>query len=102
MQVVTTQSFPIESRSWPLLWQGSYSKRERYTQAQLIDLVQYGKERGVRVIPEYINLVGFCSYVDSMDQDTCLLGELDILKFFLMDGSRALNVLTSAQVHNLK
>jgi len=48
-----TQSFPIESKSWPLLWQGSYSKRERFTQQQLIDLVQYGKERGVRIIPEF-------------------------------------------------
>jgi len=42
----------LESKTYPELWNGSYSKRERYTQTQMMDLVNYAKERGVRVVPE--------------------------------------------------
>jgi len=47
------QSFPLESKTYPDLWQGSYSSRERYTQASMMNLAQYAKERGVRLMPEF-------------------------------------------------
>jgi hexosaminidase len=46
--IVDAQSFPLEVKSLPLLWEGSWSPRERYSQAMVQELVQYAKDRGVR------------------------------------------------------
>jgi hexosaminidase len=51
--VVDTQSFPFESSSYPKLWDGSYSKQERYTQSEIRDIVEYGRLRGVKVMIEF-------------------------------------------------
>jgi len=50
---VDAQSFPIECKKFPKLWEGSWTKKERYTQEQLARIVQYAKERGVRVMVEF-------------------------------------------------
>jgi len=51
--VVDTQSFPFESVTYPKLWQGSYTKQERYTQLDMADVVEYGRARGVKVMIEF-------------------------------------------------
>lgn len=51
--VVDTQSFPFESVTHPKLWEGSYSKQERYTQLDMADIVEYGRARGVKVMIEF-------------------------------------------------
>ena len=51
--VVDAQSFPFESRAYPALWDGAYSRRERYTREDVASIVQYARARGVRVIVEF-------------------------------------------------
>ena len=48
-----TQSFPMQSKTYPKLWDGAYSTQERYTQADLASLVEYARMRGVRVMVEF-------------------------------------------------
>ncbi|CAE7534192.1 hexb2 [Symbiodinium natans] len=48
------QSFPIASRSFPELPQhGAYSDQEQYTWQDISEVVQYARDRGIRVIPEF-------------------------------------------------
>jgi hexosaminidase len=47
------QAWPVESLSYPLLWSGAWSPRERYTIADLQFVVEYARLRGVRVVPEF-------------------------------------------------
>lgn len=46
------QSFPMESKKFPKLWEGSWSPQERYTQEAVKKIVEYAKERGIRVVLE--------------------------------------------------
>ena len=48
-----TQSFPWESKIHPKLWDGAFSKQERYTQLDAREIVEYARVRGVRVIVEF-------------------------------------------------
>ena len=48
-----SQSFPMQFHSRPKLWQGSFSSFERYLQEEIIIIVEYARERGIRVIPEF-------------------------------------------------
>jgi hexosaminidase len=51
--VVDTQSFPFESISYPKLWKGAYTVEERYSQEDMKELVEYGRQRGVKVMIEF-------------------------------------------------
>eukprot|EP01119_Soliformovum_irregulare_P025257 TRINITY_DN930_c0_g1_i1.p1 TRINITY_DN930_c0_g1~~TRINITY_DN930_c0_g1_i1.p1 ORF type:complete len:590 (-),score=153.11 TRINITY_DN930_c0_g1_i1:24-1793(-) len=51
--IVDAQSFPLESKTFPKLWEGSWSPKERYTQKAVAEIVEYAKHRGVRVMPEF-------------------------------------------------
>ena len=51
--VVDTQSFPFESKAYPKLWEGAYSKQERYSHTDIAEIVEYGRARGVRVMIEF-------------------------------------------------
>jgi len=51
--IVDAQSFPLQSKAFPKLWNGAYSEDERYTQEDVADLISYAKDRGIRVIPEF-------------------------------------------------
>lgn len=53
--VVDTQSFPLESKTYPKLWDGAYSEDERYTQEDVSELVEYARLRGIRVMIEVDN-----------------------------------------------
>ncbi|XP_037083425.1 LOW QUALITY PROTEIN: chitooligosaccharidolytic beta-N-acetylglucosaminidase-like [Pollicipes pollicipes] len=51
--ITDTHSFPIEIRSEPRMAQyGAYSPRKVYTATQVLELVEYARVRGVRVLPE--------------------------------------------------
>eukprot|EP01084_Bolivina_argentea_P194217 333193_1 len=47
------QSFPLESLIYPYLWNGSYSMHERYVQNDIIEIVNYAKYLGIRIIAEF-------------------------------------------------
>lgn len=68
--IVDTQSFPFESKTYPKLWEGSYSAGERYTQEDVIDLVEYGRMRGIKVSVFFV--FGAYIYV-VLDISVCLV-----------------------------
>ena len=47
-----TQSFPLQSVALPLLSAAAYSAFERYSLEDLADLVEYGRQRGIRLMLE--------------------------------------------------
>lgn len=51
--IVDTQAFPFESEAYPRLWLGSYTPQERYTQQDIVELVEYGRQRGVKLMIEF-------------------------------------------------
>ncbi|GJP48597.1 hypothetical protein CLOM_g7892 [Closterium sp. NIES-68] len=50
--LVDAQSFPIETPSFPRLWEGAFSLAERYTLKDAKHVVRYAAARGIVVIPE--------------------------------------------------
>lgn len=48
-----SQSFPMQSKTRPNLWKGAWSSQERYLQADIADIVEYARKRGVRVMVEF-------------------------------------------------
>lgn len=51
--VVDTQSFPFESKAYPRLWDGAYTKQEKYSHSDIVELVEYGRQRGVKIMIEF-------------------------------------------------
>ncbi|KAJ1941410.1 Glucosamine-6-phosphate isomerase (Glucosamine-6-phosphate deaminase) (GNPDA) (GlcN6P deaminase), partial [Linderina macrospora] len=52
--IVDSQSWPVESKTFPDLQKnGAYSAKETYSHVQVKDIIQYAKNRGIRVIPEF-------------------------------------------------
>ena len=49
-----TQSFPLQSMTHPKLWDGAWSKQERYTQGDVAGVVEWGRIHGVRVMVEFV------------------------------------------------
>ena len=47
-----SQSNPTQSETYPKWWDGAYSPYERYTIADLEEIVEYARMRGIRVVPE--------------------------------------------------
>ena len=50
--IVDAQSWPLESPSWPSLWAGAFSPRERYTTDDVASIVAFARARGVRTVFE--------------------------------------------------
>jgi hypothetical protein len=51
--VVDWQSWPLQSVAYPNLWSASWSKSERYTLNDVVAVIAYANERGIRVVPEF-------------------------------------------------
>jgi len=51
--MVDSQSFPFEVKTYPKLWEAAYAPSQRYTQADVASIVEYGRLRGVRVMVEF-------------------------------------------------
>jgi hexosaminidase len=90
--MVDTQSFPFQSKSSPKLWDGAYSKFERYTQQDVASIVEYARMRGVRVIVEFDmpgHAASWCKgYPEICPSSTCLqpLNVASNATFTLIDG----------------
>jgi len=48
-----SQSFPMQVKSHPKLWDGAHSDQEKFTQTDIASIVEYARERGVRVMVEF-------------------------------------------------
>ena len=46
------ESYPLESKTFPDLWDSAFSATERYTVREMRQLVRYAHMRGVAVLPE--------------------------------------------------
>eukprot|EP00742_Colponemidia_sp_Colp-10_P009006 GILJ01009788.1.p1 GENE.GILJ01009788.1~~GILJ01009788.1.p1 ORF type:complete len:559 (-),score=60.15 GILJ01009788.1:148-1788(-) len=51
--IVDAQSFPMQSLEFPKLWEGAWSSGERYSQKAIRFVVEYARQRGVIVMPEF-------------------------------------------------
>ena len=45
-------AFPMQSQAFPTLWRGAFSAYERYTTADMAQVVAFGRARGIRVVLE--------------------------------------------------
>jgi len=64
--IIDATSFPLESRVYPLLAEkGAFGTDFIYSQEDILSLVDYAKDRGVRIVPEYDTV--------SFNAKTCLL-----------------------------
>lgn len=53
MHASDEQSFPMQIKSYPKLWDAAWSSQERYTQADIASLVEYARVRAIRVMVEF-------------------------------------------------
>ncbi|KAJ2896137.1 Glucosamine-6-phosphate isomerase (Glucosamine-6-phosphate deaminase) (GNPDA) (GlcN6P deaminase) [Coemansia aciculifera] len=52
--IVDSQSWPVESKSFPNLQkQGAYAPNMQYSYEDVQEVIEYARERGIRVIPEF-------------------------------------------------
>uniref|UniRef100_A0A1A9UTR0 Beta-hexosaminidase n=1 Tax=Glossina austeni TaxID=7395 RepID=A0A1A9UTR0_GLOAU len=52
--IIDSQSFPMEVKTQPELYKiGAYSQRKVYTHEDITEIVEYGRARGIRVMPEF-------------------------------------------------
>jgi len=52
--ITDSQSFPIESKTYPdLSGKGAYSSSQTYSPSDVTAVVEYAKDRGIRVVPEF-------------------------------------------------
>ncbi|KAI9581619.1 hypothetical protein GQX74_012944 [Glossina fuscipes] len=52
--IIDSQSFPMEIKTRPELHKiGAYSQRKVYTHEDIAQIVEYGRARGIRVMPEF-------------------------------------------------
>ncbi len=52
--IVDDQSFPYESRTYPdLSSKGAYNELDVYSQTDIADLIEFARQRGIRVVIEF-------------------------------------------------
>ena len=52
--IVDDQSFPYESRTYPeLSAKGAYNEQEIYSQVDIADMIEFARQRGIRVLIEF-------------------------------------------------
>jgi len=50
--LIDSQSFSLQSHSYPKVWQASFSREERYLQRDVAAVVEYARLRGIRMMAE--------------------------------------------------
>ncbi|PKA56355.1 Beta-hexosaminidase 1 [Apostasia shenzhenica] len=50
--IIDEESFPLEVPTYPNLWEGSYTKWERYTVEDAYEIVDFAKRRGIHIMAE--------------------------------------------------
>jgi hexosaminidase len=78
--IVDTQSFAFESTRYPTLWNGAYTKAERYSKEDMIDLVEYGRDRGIKIMIEFDvpgHAASWCVGIPEICPSTSCLQPLD-------------------------
>ncbi|KAK1286268.1 Beta-hexosaminidase 1 [Acorus calamus] len=86
--IIDEESFPLEIPSYPDLWNGSYTKRERFTIEDASEIVDFAKKRGINIMPE-IDVPGHAEswgagYPDLWPSPTCR-EPLDVTKSFTFE-----------------
>ncbi|KAH7548014.1 hypothetical protein ACOSP7_032674 [Xanthoceras sorbifolium] len=86
--IIDEESFPLEVPSYPKLWQGAYTKWERYTVDDAYEIVSFAKMRGINVMAE-VDVPGHAEswgagYPDLWPSPTCR-EPLDVAKNFTFD-----------------
>ncbi|CAI9092477.1 OLC1v1027726C1 [Oldenlandia corymbosa var. corymbosa] len=86
--IIDEESFPLEVPEYPKLWSGSYTKWERYTVEDALEIVSYAKLRGINVMPE-VDVPGHAEswgkgYPDLWPSPSCT-EPLDVSKNFTFD-----------------
>ncbi|KAJ4970928.1 hypothetical protein NE237_004027 [Protea cynaroides] len=86
--IIDEESFPLEIPSYPNLWKGAYSKWERYTVEDALEIVEFAKMRGINVMAE-IDVPGHgaswgAGYPDLWPSPTCQ-EPLDVSKNFTFE-----------------
>ncbi|WCJ19515.1 beta-hexosaminidase 1 [Euphorbia peplus] len=86
--IIDEQSFPLEVPTYPKLWEGSYTKWERYTVEDAYDIVNFAKMRGINIMAE-IDVPGHgeswgIGYSDLWPSTSCR-EPLDVAKNFTFD-----------------
>ncbi|KAG6665727.1 beta-hexosaminidase 1 [Carya illinoinensis] len=86
--IIDEQSFPLEVPTYPNLWQGSYTKWERYTVEDAYEIVNFAKIRGINVMAE-VDIPGHAEswgagYPDLWPSPSCR-EPLDVTKNFSFD-----------------
>ncbi|OMP02641.1 hypothetical protein COLO4_10922 [Corchorus olitorius] len=86
--IIDEQSFPLEIPTYPKLWKGAYTKWERYTVEDAIEIVSFAKMRGIHVMAE-VDVPGHAEswgagYPDLWPSSSCR-EPLDVSKNFTFD-----------------
>ena len=78
------ESFPLESLVYPKLWDAAYTIYERYSQADVTDIIKHAQYHGIRVIPEFDmpSHQSFCvGYPEICPTPTCMFCHVHIALF---------------------
>ncbi|KAH1038709.1 hypothetical protein J1N35_040452 [Gossypium stocksii] len=86
--IIDEESFPLEVPSYPKLWNGAYTKWERYTIEDASEIVSFAKMRGIHIMAE-VDVPGHteswgAGYPDLWPSSTCR-EPLDVSKNFTFD-----------------
>nr|KJB76037.1 hypothetical protein B456_012G068200 [Gossypium raimondii] len=86
--IIDEESFPLEVPSYPKLWNGAYTKWERYTIEDASEIVSFAKMRGIHIMAE-VDVPGHAEswgagYPDLWPSSTCR-EPLDVSKSFTFD-----------------
>ncbi|XP_024970541.1 beta-hexosaminidase 1 [Cynara cardunculus var. scolymus] len=86
--IIDEQSFPLEVPAYPKLWEGAYTKWERYSVEDAYEIVNFAKMRGINVMAE-IDIPGHAEswgngYPDLWPSDSCK-EPLDVSKNFTFE-----------------
>ncbi|TYH51377.1 hypothetical protein ES332_D10G268700v1 [Gossypium tomentosum] len=86
--IIDKQSFPLEIPKYPKLWNGAYTKWERYTVEDASKIVRFAKTRGIHVMAE-VDVPGHAEswgvgYPDLWPSNSCR-EPLDVTKNFTFD-----------------